>query len=90
MALLTLARRTAFSVGIVVIFSLTESQLGWAQGGATGAIMGAVLDTSGAVMPSAAVQIIDADTGQPVRNLTTGSSGSFRAALLPPAPIPLW
>jgi hypothetical protein len=42
-----------------------------------------VLDASGAVIPNAAVQVIDAATGQPVRSLTTSSSGNFRATLLP-------
>lgn len=81
--LLKLAR-AAFSIGIMVMLSLTGSQLCWAQGGATGTITGAVLDSSGAEIPNATVQIIDAGTGQPVRNLTAGSSGSFRATLLPP------
>jgi hypothetical protein len=84
MKLLKLAKTAAFSIGIVVMLSLTGSQLGWGQGGATGAIAGAVLDTTGAVIPNAAVQVIDGATGQPVRSLSSSSNGSFRATLLPP------
>ena len=80
MAHLKFAKTAVFYFGIVTMFSLT----GWGQGGATGAITGAVLDSSGAVIPNAGVQVIDAATGQPVRTLNTGSSGGFRAALLPP------
>jgi hypothetical protein len=84
MAHLKLAKVMAYLIGIVVISGLIGLQPVWAQGGATGAIAGAVLDTSGAVIPNATIQVIDAGTGQPVRNLTTSSSGSFRATLLPP------
>jgi hypothetical protein len=76
--------KTAVCCGIVVMLCLTGSRLGWGQGAATGAIVGAVLDASGAVIPNAAVQVIDVATGQPVRRLTTSSSGNFRATLLPP------
>jgi hypothetical protein len=84
MELQKLAKTAVLSIGIVVMLSLTGSQLGWGQGAATGAIAGAVLDASGAVIPNAAVQVIDAATGQSVRSLTTSSSGNFRATLLPP------
>jgi hypothetical protein len=56
---------------------------GLAQGGATGAIGGTVQDKSGAVISGAKVEIVNAETGQSVRQLTTDSSGLFSAPLLP-------
>jgi hypothetical protein len=80
MAHLKFAKTAVFSIGIVFTLSLIVR----GQGGATGAITGAVLDSSGAVIPNAAVQVIDAATAQPVRTLSTSSGGGFRATLLPP------
>ncbi len=54
-----------------------------AQGGATGAISGTVLDPSGAVVSGADVHIINQDTGVASRATKTDSSGSFTATLLP-------
>jgi hypothetical protein len=56
----------------------------YGQGGATGAISGVVVDTTGGSVGGAEVQIIDTRTEQLVRRLPTGSDGSFVAALLPP------
>lgn len=56
-----------------------------AQGGPTGAITGSVLDPSGASIPGATIQIIDSNTGQVVRTLTTEANGTFTATLLPPS-----
>jgi Carboxypeptidase regulatory-like domain len=56
------------------------------QGGATGAISGIAQDPSGGVIGSAKVQIVSEATGQVVRDLTTDSSGSFTATLLPVGP----
>jgi hypothetical protein len=55
-----------------------------AQGGATGAISGVVVDTSGGSIGGADVQIIDARTESIVRKLSTSSEGIFVATLLPP------
>ncbi|HYL95307.1 MAG TPA: carboxypeptidase regulatory-like domain-containing protein, partial [Terriglobales bacterium] len=57
----------------------------WAQGGATGAITGQVVDPSGAVVPGASVRIVNHATGQVARVLKTDASGSFTALLLPVA-----
>jgi Carboxypeptidase regulatory-like domain/TonB dependent receptor len=54
-----------------------------AQGGATGAINGTVLDPSGAVVAGADVRIINQDTGFASRSIKTDASGSFTATLLP-------
>ena len=56
----------------------------YGQGGATGAIAGAVIDTTGASVSGAEVQIINASTASVVRKLPTNSEGDFVATLLPP------
>jgi hypothetical protein len=55
----------------------------FAQGGATGAITGTVQDQSGGWIVGAQVTVVSEATGQVVRDLTTDSSGSFTATLLP-------
>jgi hypothetical protein len=57
----------------------------YGQGGATGAISGLVLDTSGGAVVDAEVQVIDARTEALARRLTTNADGTFTAPLLPPA-----
>ncbi len=56
----------------------------YAQGGATGAISGVVVDTSGGAISSADVQVIDARTESIVRKLPTNIDGIFVVPLLPP------
>lgn len=56
----------------------------YGQGGATGAIAGTVVDTSGGSVAGAEVEIIDARTAAVVRKLPTNSDGSFLVPLLPP------
>ncbi|HVH70454.1 MAG TPA: carboxypeptidase-like regulatory domain-containing protein, partial [Candidatus Dormibacteraeota bacterium] len=56
----------------------------YGQGGATGAISGSVVDTSGGSVAGADVQIIDTRTEAVVRKLPVGSDGSFLVPLLPP------
>jgi hypothetical protein len=70
--LLILVSLLAFSTGLAL-----------AQGGASGAITGTVQDPSGGLIASAKVEIVSEATGQVVRDLTTDSSGSFTATLLP-------
>jgi hypothetical protein len=67
----------------LLIGSLTGARA-YGQGGATGAISGMVVDTSGGYVASAEVQIIDTRMGVLVRKLPTGSDGTFVATLLPP------
>jgi hypothetical protein len=56
----------------------------YGQGGATGAITGVVVDTSGGAIAEAAVQIIDTRTDLLARKLPTNVDGAFTATLLPP------
>ena len=67
---------------LVAILSGSEDAFG--QGGATGAISGNVVDTSGGSVAGADVQVIDARTGTVVRKLPASSDGSFVVPLLPP------
>src|SRR6202049_4347915 len=72
--------RKSMAVGV---FIACFSALVLAQGGATGAITGTVQDASGAVISGAKVNVINEATGQVLRQLSTDSSGSFTATLLP-------
>lgn len=56
----------------------------FAQGGATGAISGSVVDSSGGAIADAEVQIFNSSTDALVRKLPTGGDGSFVVTLLPP------
>ncbi|HEY1924553.1 MAG TPA: carboxypeptidase-like regulatory domain-containing protein [Candidatus Acidoferrum sp.] len=56
----------------------------YGQGGATGAIDGLVLDTSGAAVDGAEVQVIDTRTESLVRKVKTNAEGAFIVTLLPP------
>jgi hypothetical protein len=70
-----------------VVFLLATLLLGartYGQGGATGAIGGSVIDTTGAPISGAEGQIINASTQSIVRKLQTNSDGDFVATLLPP------
>jgi len=70
-----------------VVFLLATLLFGartYGQGGATGAIGGSVIDTTGAPITAADVQIINASTQSIVRKLQTNSDGDFVATLLPP------
>ena len=56
----------------------------YGQGGATGAISGVVIDTSGGFIAGADVQIINSRTESMVRKVATNSDGIFVGTLLPP------
>src|SRR6267143_5277761 len=68
---------------ILASFLACSDGLALAQGGATGAITGTVHDPSGGIIAGAKVEIVSEATSQVVRDLTTDSSGSFTATLLP-------
>jgi len=71
---------------LVVVFLLSGLIAGraFAQGGATGAISGVVVDSSGGSIADAAVEIFDSRTDLQVRKLNSASDGTFTATLLPP------
>jgi len=66
----------------LLLFSCFAHSL-FAQGGPTGAITGTILDSSGAVIANASINVINEATGQVERHVTTDSSGTFTAPLLP-------
>jgi hypothetical protein len=69
---------------MLLLAALLVGSRAYGQGGATGAIAGAVVDTSGASISGADVQIISASTESIVRKLSTNADGEFVATLLPP------
>src|SRR6266481_1286114 len=69
---------------MLLLASLLLGSRAYGQGGATGAIAGSVVDTSGASISAADVQMISASTESIVRKLSTNSDGDFVATLLPP------
>jgi outer membrane receptor protein involved in Fe transport len=62
---------------------LATSGMSLAQGGATGAVSGVVVDSSGAVVAGAEVRIVNQQTGVLARVLTTDANGAFTAQLMP-------
>jgi len=63
-----------FLIALAVLALLGQM---FAQGGATGAITGTVLDPSGAVVANADVRIVNQDTGTLTRTTKTDSKGHF-------------
>jgi hypothetical protein len=55
--------------------------ISWAQNKNTGEIRGTVTDTAGAVIPGAAIDVLNVDTGIHVRSVT-GSAGEYDVPLL--------
>src|SRR3984957_979396 len=70
--------------GVLLLAGMLASESAYGQGGATGAISGVVVDTSGGSISGADVQVIDARTESAVRKLPTSTEGIFVATLLPP------
>jgi hypothetical protein len=68
---------------LALVFSVAGIST-YGQGGATGAISGLVVDTSGGSVASAELQIVDTRTEIAARKLPTGADGAFTATLLPP------
>ena len=76
--------KSLLGVFLFALFLLSSSRALHAQGGATGAISGQVVDSSGSSIADAEVQIINAATEALVRKVPTTAEGSFVATLLPP------
>src|SRR5256714_13670590 len=78
-------RLLKISLGIVFSFAVVlGAGNAYGQGGATGAISGAVLDSGGGSVASADVQIVNTATDTVARKVATGTDGTFVAPLLPP------
>ena len=69
---------------VLALVGILTSWCAYGQGGATGAIGGAVVDTSGGSVAGAEVQIIDTRTESLIRKVSTNADGSFVVPLLPP------
>jgi hypothetical protein len=75
-----LQRALVLSFAILVLSAFVTVSAGAQQ--ITGSIVGTVTDAQGAVVPSATVQVTNADTGFS-RSTTTGSDGAYRIEYLP-------
>ena len=69
---------------VLALVGTLTSTCAYGQGGATGAVGGAVVDTSGGSVAGAEVQIIDTRTESLIRKVSTNADGSFLVPLLPP------
>jgi hypothetical protein len=65
----------------ILLLALTDSRA--QSGGATGTIVGTVVDTTGALIPGARVSITEADTNV-TQQTTTSSAGNYSVASLKP------
>ena len=72
-----------FSLAFFTLIALVAPRISFAQSTTQGAITGSVLDSSGAAIPGAAINIQNAATGFTM-NLVSDSSGFFKAPLLEP------
>ncbi len=70
--------------GVLLLAGLLTGANAYGQGGATGAVSGVVVDSSGGTIAGAEVQIIDSRTDAIARKLDTNTDGIFVATLLPP------
>ncbi len=69
---------------VVFLIGLLSAGRAYGQGGATGAISGVVVDSSGGAVSDAEVQVIDTRTEALARKVPTNVDGAFTVALLPP------
>jgi hypothetical protein len=73
-----------FFARVLLLAGMLAGVNAYGQGGATGAISGVVVDSSGGSIGGADVQVIEARTESIVRKLPSSSEGIFVATLLPP------
>jgi len=73
--------RTSFAILITLVLSVAVARAGLAQ--TTGSIEGTLIDSSGAVLPGAAIEARGASL-QGIRSATTDGRGSYRLPALPP------
>ena len=76
-------RKLVAGLVFIAVLAGTSGIQSFAQGGATGAISGVVVDSSGAVVAGAEVRIVNQQTGGLARALTSDASGAFTAQLMP-------
>src|SRR6266513_2806699 len=76
---MTATVRTVLVFFSAIVFTMPS----FAQGGATGTILGAVTDNSGAVLPKADVEVTNVSTGQSQRT-STSDAGDYTIPFLPP------
>ena len=69
----------------LTVIAMAVTSMASAQGGATGAINGTILDVSGAAVAGAQVQIVNQETRVVARTVRTDTSGAFTVPLLPVA-----
>src|SRR5260370_34600340 len=79
-------RGSKYLLGVFLLaaFPCSSGRALYGQVGATGAISGQVVDSSGASIADAEVQIINSATEALVRKIPTTIEGTFVATLLPP------
>src|ERR1700676_5370518 len=80
-----MVKRTLLVVAVVGSLLRPYSQVAFAQGETTSAIIGQVSDTSGLAVPGATVTVTNRETGMK-RGATTDDSGRFNFPQLKPGP----
>ena len=75
--------RSSCGTFVILLLSAALVPAPLAQTAGTGALVGTVTDSTGAVVPNATVTAINADTGQ-ARSVVTSSDGTYKFSLILP------